>query len=136
MPVLLSLASKQGTTFTYDPYGQPLTGTASLDECQGNGNQSASARIRLMRPVAYNAEKFPPMPMDEWADSKAALHRFLQIVGNIRLASAPRRNHWWHIPFHLTGRGITTRPMGSNSIFAIDFHFVDDRLIVSTDTGK
>lgn len=75
------------------------------------------------------------MPMDAWEDTKETLHRFLQIVGKIRLASAPPRNHWWQVPFHLTGRGITTRPMGSNPIFAIDFDFVDHRLVVSTDAG-
>lgn len=83
---------------------------------------------------AEPAERFPPMPLEAWADTKETLHRFLQIVGKIRLASAPPRNHWWHVPFHLTGRGITTRPMGSNPIFAIDFDFVDHRLVVSTVT--
>jgi Family of unknown function (DUF5996) len=37
-----------------------------------------------------------------------------------------RRNHWWNVPFHLTGRG-TTRPMGQvdgNPILCIDFDFV------------
>jgi hypothetical protein len=75
------------------------------------------------------------MALSDWADTKETLHRFLQIVGKIRLGTAPRRNHWWHVTFHVTGRGITTRPMGSNPIFAIDFDFVDHRLVVSTDTG-
>ena len=61
---------------------------------------------------------FPPMPLAEWADTKETVHRFLQIVGKLRLANAPRRNHWWHIPFHLTGRGLTTRPMGFDPVFA------------------
>ena len=89
-----------------------------------------------MPAAANSAERFPPIPMEEWADSKATLHRFLQIVGKVRLASAPPRNHWWHVPFHLTGRGITTRPMGSSPIFAIDFDFIDHRLMVSTETGE
>lgn len=75
------------------------------------------------------------MPLEEWAESKETLHRYLQIVGKIRLAGAPRRNHWWNIPFHLTGRGITTRPMGVDPIFAIDFDFVDHRLLVDTVNG-
>jgi hypothetical protein len=85
---------------------------------------------------AARDETFPPMPLEAWTPSKETLHRFLQIVGKIRLSTAPRRNHWWHIPYHLTGRGITTRPMGSDPIFTIDFDFVDHRLLVSTGDGR
>ncbi|WP_411138746.1 DUF5996 family protein [Streptomyces sp. C10] len=84
-------------------------------------------------------ELFPPMPLTEWRDTKETLHRFAQIVGKIRLAASARRNHWWNVPFHVTGRGITTRPMGQvdgNPIFTIDFDFVDHRLIVATLDGE
>ncbi|MFI7708686.1 DUF5996 family protein [Nonomuraea sp. NPDC049480] len=46
------------------------------------------------------------MPSAEWRATKATLHRFCQVVGKIRLASAVRRNHWWNAPFHVTGQGI------------------------------
>jgi Family of unknown function (DUF5996) len=82
------------------------------------------------------AEFFPPMPLEAWADTKDTLHRFAQIVGKIRLAASVRRNHWWNVPFHLTGRGITTRPMGHNPIFTIDFDFVDHRLLAHAITGQ
>jgi hypothetical protein len=78
---------------------------------------------------------FPPMPLEAWADTKDTLHRFAQIVGKIRLDQAPSRNHWWHVPFHLTGRGTTTRPMGWDPVFAVDFDFVDHRLVVDTSSG-
>jgi hypothetical protein len=73
-------------------------------------------------------ELFPPMPLASWQDTKATLHRFCQVIGKIRLAASMRRNHWWNVPFHLTGRGTTTRPMGQadgNPIFCIDFDFLD-----------
>lgn len=79
---------------------------------------------------------FPPIPLSEWTDTKDTLHRFAQIVGKIRLDQAPRRNHWWHVPFHLTGRGLTTRPMGWDPVFAIDFDFVDHRLLINTTSGE
>src|SRR3954463_5301617 len=79
---------------------------------------------------------FPPMPLAEWADTKETVHRFLQIVGKLRLANAPRRNHWWHIPFHLTGRGLTTRPMGFDPVFAVDLDLVDHRLEVAVADGR
>ena len=84
-------------------------------------------------------ELFPPMPLVEWRDTKETLHRFVQIVGKIRLAASARSNHWWNVPFHVTGRGITTRPMGlvdGNPIFTIDFDFVDHRLVVATLDGE
>ena len=78
-------------------------------------------------------ELFPPMPLASWQDTKQTLHRFCQVVGKIRLAGSPRRNHWWHVPFHVSGRGITTRPMGQvdGPIFAIDFDFIDHQLRIS-----
>ncbi|MEU3513167.1 DUF5996 family protein [Streptomyces longwoodensis] len=82
---------------------------------------------------------FPPAPLPEWRDTKETLHRFAQIVGKIRLAASVRRNHWWNVPFHVTGRGITTRPMGQvdgNPIFTVDVDFVDHRLAVMTLDGE
>jgi hypothetical protein len=84
-------------------------------------------------------ELFPPMPLAQWQDTKETLHRFCQVVGKLRLAASVRRNHWWNVPFHLTGRGITTRPMGQvdgNPIFTIDFDFVDHRLRIHTLDGS
>ncbi|MGH2719994.1 MAG: DUF5996 family protein, partial [Actinomycetota bacterium] len=79
---------------------------------------------------------FPPVPYGDWKETKATLHRFAQVVGKLRLASTIRRNHWWNIPFHLTGRGITTRPMGLDPVFCIDFDFVAHRLVVLSATGQ
>lgn len=84
-------------------------------------------------------ELFPAMPLSEWVDTKATLHRYLQIVGKIRLAASVRRNHWWNVPFHLTGRGITSRPMGQvdgNPVFTVDFDFVEHQLRVATIDGR
>ncbi|MGA5133426.1 DUF5996 family protein [Streptomyces olivoreticuli] len=84
-------------------------------------------------------EIFPPVPLAEWKASKETLHRFAQVVGKIRLAGSVRRNHWWNVPFHVTGSGITTRPMGlvdGNPVFTIDFDFVAHRLIVRALDGS
>jgi Family of unknown function (DUF5996) len=73
-------------------------------------------------------ELFPPMPLADWRDTKKTLHRFCQVMGKIRLAASSRRNHWWNVPFLLTGRGITIRPMGEadgNPIFCIDYDDYD-----------
>src|SRR5947209_7048396 len=82
-------------------------------------------------------QTFPDIPFAGWKDTLATLHRFAQIVGKIRLAASPRRNHWWNVPFHLTGRGITTRPMiDGATIFCIDFDFVDHRLDITALSGQ
>jgi hypothetical protein len=84
-------------------------------------------------------ELLAPMPLSSWADTKETLHRYLQVVGKIRLSASPRRNHWWNVPFHLTGRGVTSRPMGlvdGNPIFTIDFDFVGHNLVVQGLDGE
>ncbi len=82
-------------------------------------------------------ELFPDIPFPAWRHTFATLHRFAQIVGKIRLAASPRRNHWWNVPFHVTGRGITTRPMtDGTTIFTIDFDFLDHRGDISALTGE
>ena len=68
------------------------------------------------------------VPYDAWRPTKETLHRFVQVVGKLRLALSHRRNHWWNVPFHLTGTGITTRPMAADPSFTVDFDFIDHRL--------
>lgn len=84
-------------------------------------------------------ELFPALPLDEWRGTKETLHRFTQVIGKIRLAGSPRRNHWWNVPFHVTGQGVTTRPMGpvnGGDAFCVDFDFVDHRLVIRTLAGR
>jgi Family of unknown function (DUF5996) len=88
---------------------------------------------------ADGSGRWPDLAYDSWRDTLATVHRFAQVVGKIRLAAAPRRNHWWNVPFHVTGRGITTRPMRDpadrDAVFTIDFDFVAHRLELTTVDG-
>lgn len=80
---------------------------------------------------------FPPIPLDAWRETKETLHRYAQIVGKVRLARSSPRNHWWrNVPFHLTGRGITSRPMGLDPVFTIDFDFVAHELLIRSVSGQ
>lgn len=81
-------------------------------------------------------ELFPPIPYAGWSDTLATVHRFAQVVGRVRLLASPRRNHWWNVPFHLTGRGLTTRPMGLDPTFTVDLDLLDHRVDVSTVEGR
>jgi hypothetical protein len=109
------------------------------DSKEGNDNAAADKTTRRQWGRVIQMQLFPSIPLAEWKDSKETLHRFAQIVGKVRLTASVRRNHWWNVPYHLTGQGITTRPMGlvdGNPPFTIDFDFVDHRLIVRSVDGR
>jgi hypothetical protein len=76
----------------------------------------------------------PPLPYPEWEATKTTLHLWAQIVGKVKMASLPPRNHWWHVPLYLDVRGLTTRLLHSpdGAGFEIRFDFVDHRLVVET----
>lgn len=80
----------------------------------------------------------PALPLAEWEQTKVTLHLWSQIVGKIKLASVPPRNHWWHVPLYVDVRGLTTRRMHTPAgvAFQIDFDFVDHALVVKTGRGE
>lgn len=81
-------------------------------------------------------EIFPPLPLEEWVDTKQTLHRLIRIVGKIRLRSMPRMNHWWHVTLYVTPWGLTTGPMPhSAQSFEIDFDFIRHKLLIATSEG-
>ena len=83
------------------------------------------------------SELFPPLPIEEWEDTKNTLHLFFQIVGKIRLSLFPKTNHWWHVTLYLSTRGMTTRPIPTeNIVFEIEFDFIDHLLVVKTSEGR
>ncbi len=87
--------------------------------------------------VSSPQEIFPPLPLEAWEDSKKTLHRFSQVIGKIRLAAMPHMNHWWQATLYVTTRGLTTGIMPyENTHFAIEFDFIDHKLVITTDTGQ
>lgn len=80
---------------------------------------------------------WPEAPQSHWLETCATIHMWSQIVGKIRLARAPRQNHWWHIALYLTAHGLTTSPIPDGSrTFEIDFDFRDHRLVIATSDGR
>jgi hypothetical protein len=51
----------------------------------------------------------PELHLSDWRATKDTLHLYAQIVGKIRLAATPSRNHWWNVPLYVDVRGLTTR---------------------------
>jgi hypothetical protein len=83
------------------------------------------------------SEDWPSLPLDQWKETYATLHRWAQIVGKVRLARMPWINHSWHVTLYVTSRGLTTSPIpdGTRS-FQIDFDFVDHQLPIRTSDGQ
>lgn len=79
---------------------------------------------------------WPELPYEAWKDTYATLHRWLQIVGKVRLARSPWVNHQWHVTLYVTARGLTTSPIPYDArVFQIDFDFIDHRLAILTSGG-
>jgi hypothetical protein len=77
------------------------------------------------------ASPWPALPYDEWKDTYATLHMWMQVAGKVALAKAPPINHSWGVALHLTPSGLSTYllPHGTRS-FAIEFDFISHQLIV------
>jgi hypothetical protein len=84
-----------------------------------------------------NENIFPELPLEEWEETKNTLHLYLQIIGKIRLKTFPKMNHWWHVPFYISPRGITTRPIPYKKIqFEMSFDFIDHLFIITSSDGS
>ena len=79
----------------------------------------------------------PELHLADWRPTKDTLHLYCQIVGKVRLATTPPRNHWWNAPLYVDVRGLTTRRLHhDDTTFQIDFDFVDHSLLVRTHDGR
>lgn len=89
-----------------------------------------------MQTCSETAYQFPPLPLPEWEASKITLHLFTQIIGKIRLGYHPKLNHWWHVSFYPSARGITTgRIPYCEREFEIEFDFIEHVLHIRTSQG-
>ena len=79
---------------------------------------------------------WPSLPLAAWQDTYETLHMWTQIVGKIRMALAPKINHWWQSTLYVTPRGLTTSaiPYGTRT-FEISFDFLDHHLQIQTSEG-
>ncbi|GAB3770736.1 DUF5996 family protein [Ramlibacter monticola] len=83
-----------------------------------------------------NASSWPPLPLSGWEGTHAALHRWMQVVGKLRLACTPWTNHSWHVTLPLTARGIASGPLPCGGRFwQAEFDFLAHRLNFSVSDG-
>lgn len=83
-----------------------------------------------------SADIWLPLPVATWQDTNETLHLWTQIIGKIRLALAPKINHWWHSTLYVTPRGLTTSMIhdGTHN-FQISFDFLNHQLLIETSDG-
>jgi hypothetical protein len=83
------------------------------------------------------AQAWLPLPLAAWKDTCDTLHMYTQIVGKVRLALAPRMNHWWQVPLYVDARGLTTSAIPySGGYLEIRFDFVTHTLSIETSAGS
>ena len=78
-----------------------------------------------------NTLSLPPLPLEEWEQTKITLHLYLQILGKIQLALMPRKNHWWNITDLICPTGITTHDIpyqDEKETFQITLNILQHRL--------
>jgi Family of unknown function (DUF5996) len=79
----------------------------------------------------------PELHYADWRPTKDTLHLYAQILGKIRLATTPPRNHWWNSPLYVGVRGLTTRRLQHRgTTFEIGIDFVDHAALVRTADGR
>ena len=79
---------------------------------------------------------WPSLPLEEWQDTLATVHRWTQVIGKTRLALAPMQNHWWHVTLYLTARGLGTSPMPYHGrSVEVEMDFIDHVLVARTSDG-
>jgi hypothetical protein len=82
------------------------------------------------------AELWPSLPYEAWKETLDTLHMWTQIVGKVRMELSPFVNHWWHVTFYVTARGLTTSPIPyQDSTFEVNFDFIDHNLFIQTSEG-
>jgi hypothetical protein len=79
----------------------------------------------------------PELHLDQWRATKDTLHLYCQIVGKVRMATTPPRNHWWNTTLYVDVRGLTTRRLHHRgATFEIRLDLLDSALVVTTSDGR
>jgi len=85
----------------------------------------------------FEPQLWPTLNWDAWKDTADTLHMWTQIVGKTRMTLAPFQNHWWHVPFYVSARGLTTSAMPWNrEALEIEFDFVSHDLHFRISPGE
>ncbi len=80
-----------------------------------------------------SAPALPVLALEDWVATKQTLHLWVQIIGKLRLALMPARNHWWNAPLYVSVQGLTTRRMPAGGVgLELELDLVHHRLVART----
>ncbi len=80
---------------------------------------------------------WPTLRVADWADTRDGLLLRTQVVGKVKMAKSPPVNHWWHVTFTVSPRGLTTGPIPDGTrVFSMEFDFVDHVLRIEVQGGE
>jgi hypothetical protein len=81
--------------------------------------------------------EWPKLDYNEAKPTIETLHRWLQIVGKLRLCKTPTTNHSWNTTLYVTSRGLTTSaiPMDDFNL-TVEFDFLDHKLYFYDSLGR
>lgn len=80
--------------------------------------------------------EWPPLPYDEWRETRDTLHMYTQVIGKLRLALSPFEPEWANVALYVTARGLSTSPIpvGLRSIDA-ELDLIDHVLLIRSSDG-
>jgi Family of unknown function (DUF5996) len=82
-------------------------------------------------------DAWPELPLEAWRDTCETLHRYVQIVGKVRLALSPPEPQWAHVALYVTPRGLTTGPIPyRDGSFSVEFDLLDHGMRVLMSDGS
>lgn len=58
---------------------------------------------------------YPLLALDEWRETRDALHHITRLMGAIRRANTPRHPRWWNVALQVGPTGLRTGPVPSRS---------------------
>jgi hypothetical protein len=83
-----------------------------------------------------NPNDWPPLPYQEWRETRDTLHMYTQVVGKLRLALSPSEPQWANVPLYVTARGLTTSPVPVGlRTFDVELDLIDHVAVVRTSDG-
>ncbi len=76
--------------------------------------------------------RWPGLPYEQRADTRATLHLWTQVIRKVKLAVTPFLNDWWNLALTLTCRGLITGPMPAGPADRqIDVDFISQQLVLA-----
>ncbi len=78
---------------------------------------------------------FPELNAEEIAETRDAVHSYVQVIGDWRTSCLARRKHWWQITVSPSVHGLTTGMIQAGIDFELELDLKADRLLGSVAGG-